>query len=334
MAVSSSALPSGASTETTLGTRLSESDFDTKTGSLTEASPATDTASSGLNGRLQRIAQRITSLITALGSPFQAGGSIGNTGFIANAGSNLNTSALATEAGNLASIKAKTDNIPAQGQALAAGSTPVVLTAAQLTTLTPPAALTNYATETGGNLAASAASLSVLDDWDETDRAKVNVIAGQVGVQGASGAVSANTQRVVLATDVALPTGANVIGQVTANAGTNLNTSLLALEAGNLAVIAGSTTDTAGFVTPLTVPSAGGYVRQDSTATIAKESGGNLETIAAIDYAVESEGNLEQMRLMTQILTYNSLFQTQIAIRSNTNGFVPVREVPSFLGGF
>lgn len=74
-------LPSGAATETTLGTRLSESDFDTKTGSLTETAPSTDTASSGLNGRLQRIAQRITSLITALGSPFQAGGSIGNTTF-------------------------------------------------------------------------------------------------------------------------------------------------------------------------------------------------------------------------------------------------------------
>lgn len=42
---------------------LTESDFDTKVGSLTEAAPATDTASSGLNGRLQRIAQRITSLI-------------------------------------------------------------------------------------------------------------------------------------------------------------------------------------------------------------------------------------------------------------------------------
>ena len=39
----------------------------------------------------------------------------------------------------LALIKAKTDNIPAQGQALAAASVPVVLTAAQLTTLTPPA---------------------------------------------------------------------------------------------------------------------------------------------------------------------------------------------------
>lgn len=34
-----------------------------KLGSLTETAPATDTASSGLNGRLQRIAQRLTSLI-------------------------------------------------------------------------------------------------------------------------------------------------------------------------------------------------------------------------------------------------------------------------------
>ena len=56
-------------------------DIKSFTGGLTETAPATDTASSGLNGRLQRIAQRITSLITALGSPFQAGGSIGNTAF-------------------------------------------------------------------------------------------------------------------------------------------------------------------------------------------------------------------------------------------------------------
>ena len=59
-------LPTGAATETTLGTRLTESDFDTKTGALTETAPGTDTASSGLNGRLQRIAQRLTSLIALL----------------------------------------------------------------------------------------------------------------------------------------------------------------------------------------------------------------------------------------------------------------------------
>ncbi len=74
--VASLPLPSGAATEATVASRLSESDFDTKVGSLTEAAPASDTASSGLNGRLQRIAQRITSLIalipTALGQSTMA----------------------------------------------------------------------------------------------------------------------------------------------------------------------------------------------------------------------------------------------------------------------
>ena len=57
----------------------------------------------------------------------------------ANAGTNLNTSALALESGgNLASINTKT---PALGQALAASSVPVVLTAAQITTLTPPSSV-------------------------------------------------------------------------------------------------------------------------------------------------------------------------------------------------
>lgn len=50
-------LPTGAATEATL---------DARTGALTETAPGTDTASSGLNGRLQRIAQRITSLIALL----------------------------------------------------------------------------------------------------------------------------------------------------------------------------------------------------------------------------------------------------------------------------
>lgn len=74
-----------------------------------------------------------------------------------NAGTNLNTSLLALEAGNLATI--------------AAGVTP------------------------------SAASLDVIDDWDETDRCKVNLIAAQSGVTGGAGAVAANTQRVTLASD-------------------------------------------------------------------------------------------------------------------------------------
>lgn len=43
----------------------SDGPFASQTGSVTEAAPASDTASSGLNGRLQRIAQNITTLISS-----------------------------------------------------------------------------------------------------------------------------------------------------------------------------------------------------------------------------------------------------------------------------
>lgn len=54
-----------------------------------------------------------------------------------------------TEIARLTSILADVDKIPSQGQALAGASTPVVLTAAQITTLTPPPAITGFATEAG-----------------------------------------------------------------------------------------------------------------------------------------------------------------------------------------
>lgn len=57
------------------------------------------------------------------------------------------------------------------------------------------------ALESGGNLAASATSLAVIDDWDESDRAKVNPIVGQAGVAAGAGSVGATTQRVTLASD-------------------------------------------------------------------------------------------------------------------------------------
>ncbi len=74
---------------------------------------------------------------------------------------------------SLASIDGKT---PALGQALAASSVPVVLTAAQLSTLTPPAAITGYALESGGNLAALAGK----DFATQTTLAATNVLVGAV----------------------------------------------------------------------------------------------------------------------------------------------------------
>lgn len=53
-----------------------EATLDARTGSLTETAPASDTASSGINGRLQRIAQRLTSLIALLPASLAAGGGL------------------------------------------------------------------------------------------------------------------------------------------------------------------------------------------------------------------------------------------------------------------
>lgn len=49
--------------------------------------------------------------------------------------------------------------------------------------------------------ATAQASLSVIDDWDETDRAKVNIIVGQAGVAAGAGAVGVTVPRVTLASD-------------------------------------------------------------------------------------------------------------------------------------
>lgn len=73
---------------------------------------------------------------------------------------------------------------------------------------------TAMSTEDKSQLDAAVTALQIIDDWDESDRAKVNPIVGQAGVQGGSGAVSATTQRMVLATDVGLPAGSNIVGKV------------------------------------------------------------------------------------------------------------------------
>lgn len=97
--------------------------------------------------------------------------------------------------GNLAAIKADTDKIPSQGQALAAASTPVVLTAAQITTLTPPAAITNFALETGGNLATVAGAVT-----SSVEQANEKQINGVVPLMN-NGVSGTGSQRVNIASD-------------------------------------------------------------------------------------------------------------------------------------
>ncbi len=53
-----------------------EATLDARTGALTETAPASDTASSGINGRLQRIAQRLSTMIGVLPTALGANGGL------------------------------------------------------------------------------------------------------------------------------------------------------------------------------------------------------------------------------------------------------------------
>jgi hypothetical protein len=83
-------------------------------------------------------------------------------------------------------------------------------------------ALTVDGTITEASGAAIATSVAIMDDWDESDRAMVNVIVGQAGIAAGEGVDGVTVPRVSLATDVALPAGANAIGKLAANSGVDI----------------------------------------------------------------------------------------------------------------
>jgi hypothetical protein len=55
-------------------------------------------------------------------------------------------------------------------------------------------------------------------------------------------------------------------------------------------------------VAPLVASAAGGYVRQDSTGTIAKESGGNLATLAGAVTSTVMQANVKQINGVTPLM--------------------------------
>jgi hypothetical protein len=93
------------------------------------------------------------------------------------------------------------------------------------------------------NLSAIKTAVEIMDDWDETNRAAVNLISGQVGIAGGTGGDGATVPRVTLATDVALPAGTNLVGDVGIGVRTSGGTSIfrsIDLDEGALEVVKGS----------------------------------------------------------------------------------------------
>lgn len=223
---SSNPLPVSATIDTTgLATTTTDTNttaISTNIGAKADSSATTDTGTFSLISLFKRLLEKITTLNA---KDFSTETTL----------STLNTKIPASPAtsgkqdtGNtsLASLDTK---LPAQGQALAAASTPVVLPAAQITTLTPPAAITGYAT--ASNQTDKSQFTKITDGTDtalvtasgeqnvlETNSAAIktavetidNIVSGtganisQVGgtnIDTNSGSKSAGTQRVVLATD-------------------------------------------------------------------------------------------------------------------------------------
>ncbi len=101
-------------------------------------------------------------------------------------------------------------------------------------------------------------SLAILDDWDESDRAKVNLIVGQAGIAAGAGAVGATVPRVTLASDdpavVALQLIDNLVSVEDAVAGSGFSgIGMLAVRQDAQANLAAD-----GDFIPITVDSAGG----------------------------------------------------------------------------
>lgn len=91
-----------------LALEATQSAQSTLIGAVTETAPATDTASSGLNGRLQRIAQRITSLIALFPAALGAGGGLKVDG----SGTALPVSGTVTATGPLTDTQLRAAAVP------------------------------------------------------------------------------------------------------------------------------------------------------------------------------------------------------------------------------
>jgi hypothetical protein len=89
-------------------------------------------------------------------------------------------------------------------------------------TLAEQQSQTTHLATIAGDTTAIETAIQILDDWDESDRAKVNLIVGQAGIAAGTGTDGATVPRVTLATNVALPAGTNGIGKLTANSGVDI----------------------------------------------------------------------------------------------------------------
>ena len=132
---------------------------------------------------------------------------------------------------------------------------------------------------TEASAAAIAASASVLDDWDESDRAKVNPIVGQAGIAAGAGAVGVTVPRVTLASDDPAVTALQIIDNIVS--GSEAQCDVLTVPA-PLSTTGGGTEATALRVT----------VASDSTGVLSVDDNGAALTVDnGGTFAVQVDGS-------------------------------------------
>lgn len=183
------------------------------------------------------------------------------------------------------------------------------------------------ALETGGNLAAAVTALQIVDDWDESDRAKVNLIAGQAGITAGAGAVAANTPRVTHASDDPVVTALQIIDNMIAGNEAQVDVvTLPALPAGD---------NNIGNVDIVTVPADPFGANVDAAATAG--SAGSIQSklrlmtsqLDAIKTAVETLDNaIAGSEMQVDVATLPNV-TIGAAIPAGTNNIGTVEARPS-----
>jgi hypothetical protein len=107
-------------------------------------------------------------------------------------------------------------------------------------------------------------SLGIIDDWDESDRCKVNLIVGQAGVAAGAGAVGATVQRMTLASDDPAVTSLQLLDNAISGAGFNIT------QFAGAAVPIGAGTEAAALRVTIAT---------DSTGTLSIDDGGGAITV-------------------------------------------------------
>lgn len=210
-----------------IDTKLTSLNFNTDTletalGGLTETAPASDTASSGLNGRLQRVAQRLTSLIAqipaSLGVKARAASlSVAlSTEDVALLPASLGSKAAAASFAvtgsteDVARIGIVTETAPASDTASSGLNGRLQRIAQRITSL-----IALVPTSLGAKTAANSFAVTLA-----TDDAIIGGTADAAATAGSTGSISAKLRAISrdLVANIVLAAGSNLIGRAVADA--------------------------------------------------------------------------------------------------------------------